>query len=255
MTCRIIHLGFPNQIVIPKQETCTGFVQVFRRHVYMEENMGVRMASKKIVPFSWYPYTWGMAGKTREVAKAEYELAGYDLDSRLLEINKDQHDSTEYNRKELELLRKYGKISDDKYFYALAELIEDTTQRSLTILDLDFKTGKITDLEHSKQTATLKGEPWVTVLSMDFAKKTSLEGSFELDWNEFFVKKLEAEGYTAPTADLIVNQWFMEVCRNVAMEEFDGTGDFAADSEANLETVKRWGAESETLIKGRKGYK
>jgi hypothetical protein len=90
---------------------------------------------------------------------------------------------------------------------------------------------------------------------MDFSKGNSLEGSFELDWNQPFVDKLTAEGYTGPTPDNIVNQWFMEVCRNVAMEEFDGTGDFTADSEANLETVKRWNSEKESLKNGRKGYK
>jgi hypothetical protein len=87
---------------------------------------------------------------------------------------------------------------------------------------------------------------------MDFAGKGALEGSFELDWNEQFVEKLKSEGYSGPTPDNIVNQWFMEVCRNVAMEEFDGTGNFTADSEANLDAMKRWS--SETLPAGRKGH-
>jgi hypothetical protein len=87
---------------------------------------------------------------------------------------------------------------------------------------------------------------------MDFGGKKSLEGSFELDWNEIFVESLKKEGYEGLTADSIVNQWFMEVCRNVALEEFDGTGNFSADSEANLETVKRWNSES--IGNNRKGH-
>ena len=90
---------------------------------------------------------------------------------------------------------------------------------------------------------------------MDFGKSTSLEGSFELDWNDAFVEKLKSEGYVGPSADHLVNQWFMEVCRNVALEEFDGTGDFTADSEANLEAMKRWSFETEVYKDGRKGYK
>jgi hypothetical protein len=37
------------------------------------------------------------------------------------------------------------------------------------------------------------------------------------------------------------------------MEEFDGTGDFSADSEANLETWKRWNGE--VYPGNRKGYR
>ena len=90
---------------------------------------------------------------------------------------------------------------------------------------------------------------------MDFGGKTALEGSFELDWNDQFVEKLKEAGYTGPTPDIIVNQWFMEVCRNIALEEFDGTGNFTPDSEANLEAVKRWSDDSRGLPAGKKGYR
>jgi hypothetical protein len=90
---------------------------------------------------------------------------------------------------------------------------------------------------------------------MDFSKGHSLEGSFELDWNDQWVEKLKADGYNGPTPDNIVNQWFMELSRNVAMEEFDGTGDFTADSAANLEAVKSWNGNTESLDKRRKSYK
>jgi hypothetical protein len=89
---------------------------------------------------------------------------------------------------------------------------------------------------------------------MDFNGKNSKEGSFELDWNDAFVEKLKVDGYQGVTPDSIVNQWFMELCRNVAMEEFDGTGDFAADSESNLETLKRWNSQ-ESFPDGRKAHK
>jgi hypothetical protein len=135
----------------------------------------------------------------------------------------------------------------------LAALIEDEKQKELAFTELDYKEGKLTDTQYQKQIATLKGEPWVTVLNVGFGGKASLEGSFELDWNEFFVADLRSKGYVAPTDDAIVNQWFMEVCRNIAMEEFDGTGDFTADSAANLETMKRWNS-SESFANGRKGY-
>jgi hypothetical protein len=205
--------------------------------------------------FGLLPGHWGLAGKTREIAKAEYELTGYDLELKLLTLRQDELDIDDYKRKMADLELKYDRITEGHYHRCLADLIKDPIQKASAILELDHREGKIKDIDYSKQLATLKGEPWVTILSMDFNYKNSLEGSFELDWNEFFVKKLEDEGYAGPTPDNVVNQWFMEVCRNVAMEEFDGTGDFTADSEANLDAVKRWSSGVESIGKGRKGYK
>lgn len=203
--------------------------------------------------FGLLPGHWGLKGKTRDIARAEYELSGYDLKKRILEINSDLISEEEFRRKLLDLDLEFKKISTDEYNRKLIEFIKDEKQAALALLELEYKNRAITETEYLKRSATIRGEPWVTVINMDFGGKTSLEGSFELDWNEFFVEKLKNEGYSGPTPDGIVNQWFMEVCRNVAMEEFDGTGDFAANSEANLETLKRWNSES--FPQGRKGYK
>jgi len=207
------------------------------------------------LPFGMLPAHWGTAGKTREIMKAEYELEpGYDLDVKLLSIKKDEFSEDEMARKCIELDKKYNRISESEYHRKLADLIKDEKTKELAILELDYREGKISELTYNKTIATLKGEPWVTVLSMDFGGKGALEGSFELDWNDFFVKNLEKEGYVGPTPDNIVNQWFMEVCKNVALEEFDGTGDFTADAEANLEAVKRWNSDSTSFGEGRTGY-
>lgn len=207
------------------------------------------------IKFGLLPGHWGLAGKTREIAQAEYELEGYELEERLLNIKTADFSTDEMTRKYADLELRYNKITQAKYQRILATLIRDEKQRALANLELDQREGKLTEIEYAKQSATMSGEPWVTVISMDFGNKSALEGSFELDWNEQFVEKLRAEGYAGITDDVIVNSWFMEVCRNVAMEEFDGTGDFTADSEANLDAVKRWSADANPLANGRKGYK
>ena len=204
------------------------------------------------LPFGWLPGHIGLKGKTREIAKAEYELEGYELEVRLLEIRQDELDAEDYKKKMLDLRLKYKKISDKEYYRYLADMIEDPKKKELALLELDYKEGKLGQIEYEKKAATARGEPWVTVLNMDFNRANSLEGSFELDWNEYFVEKLTSEGYQGSSPDRIVNQWFMEVCRNVALEEFDGVGNFTPDSEANLEAMKRWSQES--LPEGRKGY-
>ena len=205
------------------------------------------------LPFSILPASWGLKGKSREIAQAEYELTGYELEKKLLSIKEDEFNSKDYNARLIDLDFKHNRITKQQQLRYLCNLIEDEHQRTLALLELDYKEGVITDNEYQKQTATLKGLPWVTVLSLGFGGAKALEGSFELDWNECFILDLRSKGYVGPSDDGIVNQWFMEVCRNVALEEFDGTGNFSADSEANLETVKRWNS-SESLGEGRKGY-
>lgn len=193
--------------------------------------------------FGLLPGHWGLKGKTREIAKAEYELSGFELDQRLLEINQDLMDEMQYKQKSAELEFKYRKINEETYHRRLAELITDETQRALAIAEIDYRSGKLGETEYQKTVATIRREPWVTVIKMDFNTGSSLEGSFELDWNEFFVEKLEKEGYSGPSSEHLVNAWFMELCKNIAMEEFDGTGEFSADAEANIEAMKRWNNE------------
>ena len=209
----------------------------------------------KKIPFEFMPASWGLKGKSRAVAQAEYYLTGYDLKFRLLELDKDEMTKKQYFTKLYDLDFEYGKMDKKTHLRQLASLIEDEEQKELAILELDRNEGKLTDHQYDKAVATRKKQPWVSVLDMSFSGEKSLEGSFELDWNEFFVEDLKSKGYVGPTPDSIVNQWFMEVCRNVAMEEFDGTGDFAADSAANLETLRRWNSRSEPVGKDHKGYR
>ena len=41
-----------------------------------------------------------------------------------------------------------------------------------------------------KEIATEKGEPYVSVLSVELDPENPGSGAFELDWNEMFIKKL-----------------------------------------------------------------
>ena len=73
----------------------------------------------------------------------------------------------------------------------------------------------------AKEIATEKGEPYVSVLSMDVDPENISEGSFELDWNDKFVANLIRAGYVGKTDADIVDQWFQNVCRHVVMETWE----------------------------------
>lgn len=70
-----------------------------------------------------------------------------------------------------------------------------------------------------KEKATAKKEPYVAVLETHVNDQNPRNGFFELDWNEYFIVQLKAEGYFGETDEEIIDKWWREICRNVAAEE------------------------------------
>jgi hypothetical protein len=75
-----------------------------------------------------------------------------------------------------------------------------------------------------KDLATERGEPWVSVISVELDPDNIGNGAFELDWNDKFVINLVRAGYQSKPGEedsAIVDRWFQDVCRNVVMENFE----------------------------------
>lgn len=79
----------------------------------------------------------------------------------------------------------------------------------------------IEKLTREKEEATAKQESWVGVISMEVDPENISAGSFELDWNEFFIAKLIRAGYEGKTDADLVDQWFSNVCRNIVLETYE----------------------------------
>ena len=81
-----------------------------------------------------------------------------------------------------------------------------------------------TQKKSDKEIATAKGEPYVSILSMDIDPEDINNGAFELDWNDKFIANLVRAGYQMkpgePEHD-IVDRWFQNVCRNVVLETYE----------------------------------
>jgi len=73
----------------------------------------------------------------------------------------------------------------------------------------------------AKEAATKKGEPYVTVVSVELDPDNVGNGAFELDWNDIFIAKLIKAGYKGRDDAQIVDQWFQDICRNVIMENYE----------------------------------
>jgi hypothetical protein len=87
------------------------------------------------------------------------------------------------------------------------------------------KEKKVKEPELSaKEKATLAGEPYINVLSMDIDPVDMNNGAFELDWNDKFIINLIKSGYKQrddDTDQIMVDRWFQNVCRNVALEIYE----------------------------------
>lgn len=76
----------------------------------------------------------------------------------------------------------------------------------------------------AKQLATERGEPYVTIVSLDLDPENLHQGAFELDWNDKFISNLIRAGYRMRADDTdadIVDRWFQNVCRHVVMETWE----------------------------------
>lgn len=72
-----------------------------------------------------------------------------------------------------------------------------------------------------KDQATENKEPWIDILSVDIDEENPNFGSFELDWNDFFIINLRKKGYPGKSDEDVVDNWFRDVCRNVVMETYE----------------------------------
>lgn len=139
------------------------------------------MAKKKI-PFEWWPGSWGLAGLSKEIAKAEYELEGEELERKLAQLKMDVN-SSEYAKK---------------------------------CLEIDLKYNKIDDVEYEKQSSTLDNRAWFKIIDVDYIR-TPQGGrfAFEYDWNEQHIEDLKNQGYVGYSDEDIIEQWLNDCARQV----------------------------------------
>ena len=211
---------------------------------------------KRLIPFKWRNMLLGLSGDSYKKAEIEYHYRGparerllielkyqddpdtrdkhllrYDLTSGLItqleydlgiyELSFDDKDSNEAKKRLLDVKHRHGLIQAEEYNRGMAALSDEP---ELEDLKLDFKYGKLTENEFNKRSAQLKGEPWVSINDVTFDIENPQRGAWVLDWNETMIEYLHEHGYAAPTEEETVNLWINDVCKNIALEAFDGVG-------------------------------
>jgi len=130
------------------------------------------------------PASWGLNGKTRAIAEAEYYFEGKELEEKLADIG--------------------GNTPEDK---------------EVAVLAVKLKHEEISQDAYDKAVATIRKEPWVNVVKMGVDPSNVAAGYFELDWNEEFIAMLYENGYVGQSDEEVVNKWFNDVCRTVLFQE------------------------------------
>jgi chromosome segregation ATPase len=201
---------------------------------------------KRKIPFGWWPGSWGLSGLTREIAKAEYELEGEELERKLAEL-KIEPGTFDYHKKILELDLKYSKISEEEFDRKYAELTMgvDSLGYRRKSLELDLKYSKITPVEYEKQIHSLENKPWFKIMDVTY-HNTHNGGrfAFEYDWNEQHLEDLKSQGYSGPTDEDIIEQWLNDCARQIIPSISDSVEDDPPPTR-KIQKTKKTGGKTE----------
>jgi hypothetical protein len=168
------------------------------------------------IPFGWLPAAWGLKGKSRELAEAEYYLTGYDLDIAKARIGHGI-DTLEFTRAVIELDYRYGKISEYEKDCKLMGTYGDQLVPGLALLDIDLKHNRISQQEYDRKRADLLNEPFMAMPKISWDPVDPSKTFFELDYNEAFVQSLRDNGYQGSDED-VINRWLNDVCNSILSE-------------------------------------
>jgi len=195
------------------------------------------------IPFNWLPASWGLTGKTRLRAEAEYLYRGKELDLRLAEIDKDELGELGFSLRTLEIKKKHGEISEIEFDLekAKVELKDKPDELAFQELEIQFRHHKIEKNQYEKSMADLKQEPWVSMPNISWDPNDPSKSFFELDYNDYFVKFLRENGYNGETDEIAVERWLSDVCRSVVLDMSNEDPSFISTSPLTISRTPKKG--------------
>lgn len=193
------------------------------------------------IPFKLLPASWGLKGKTREIAEAEYYYEGERLDRALIDINNPAGKDREIAHLAIDLKYKHIELLEHDEKYAELTMDKDSKDYKLEMARINHIRRKLTDREYEKEVATINEEPYIAMFNID-----AKEYSFEFDWNEYFIADLEDAGFGPyPKDEMYIEEWYNELSKAITLEAFQGDGSLEEleeqeeDRKANLVEVKK----------------
>lgn len=217
------------------------------------------MANKHLLPFWLVPSHWGLTGKAKELAKINYYHEGqeadllsaeliyltpYEIDKAKIDINKKYNSineleyeiqlldielkhkrisKSEHELKIVDIRFKHNEITEKEYESLKIELMSDGDLKVLAAIEYAYKYHEITEMEYNKEICTLNKEPW-----MDFDVQFNIETNeveFSFDYNEYFWKKLKAEGHPGTDETEIIDNFIRDWGRKIATDDYSDNED------------------------------
>lgn len=142
----------------------------------------------------------------------------YDYRLEKLKINFNDKETKDYKLSLLELDKEFEKIDELTYQLGLNDLsnTKGSYEWEMKKITIEKEFGTISLEEFTKKKYTLDNEPYFSVISEKYH-----EGKIEfiLDWNEVFIQKLKEEGMVGYTDQQMVDEYFKDICKQIAEEE------------------------------------
>lgn len=191
------------------------------------------------IPFNLLPASWGLKGRTRQIAEAEYLYKGYELERALAKINIE--DPVKLDLEMVNLDQRHGKIDEyeadrRRVRISIANGSAEPDEKAIEVamLEVDLKHGKIAQHEYDRKKADVASEPYMAMPKISWDPSDPSKTFFELDYNEHFVRFLENNGY-AGTEEEIINRWLNDVCSSVLDEMSEREPEFVR----TVRTIRR----------------
>lgn len=158
----------------------------------------------------------GIDAKHQRITPYEYDVGMLMLENRILSADEENYDPVEFEKKRLLVDVKHRKLTEYDFDIKMAniEFLPETPEHVVRVAEIEFKHGKIDKHNRDKIVATAKEEPWVAIIDDGFDAEKGLNGVFiSLDWNDYWIMYLRQNGFSGPTDNHVIDQWFAAVCR------------------------------------------
>lgn len=166
------------------------------------------------------PGSWGLVGDAYLEAEAHYNLDGYDLERRLLDIRL-RDDQARWELELLDLDLRHNRITEHAAAIRRVVLTHPPgVERDLALLAVNHEHGEVDDIAFQKQRAGLKNEPWIGIVTSGFDPEQGVDGVYlEFDWNQQWIEFLRTNGYSGRSDEQVIDEWFSDVCRSHQMND------------------------------------
>jgi hypothetical protein len=184
---------------------------------------------KKIIPFGWLPASWGLRGKTRERAEAEYYLDGHELDAKLVDIDHEVG-TKDHAKAKARVDLKYKKTDEFEYDKRIVEIEHagDTKALAVELLKVQHKHLKVDDFEYDKRLVEIDYAGDQKALAIELLRVHHKHGKISdydfavtsaeltLTGDELAIRKLEIDY----AADKISKNTYEKAVANIKKEPF-----------------------------------